>query len=284
MANAYATMANGGIHMTPKLYTKVVDQNGKDVLVQDTTAKRVMKDSTAYMLTDVLKGVVAPGGTASGYVKAGAMPIAGKTGNTNDDKDQWFVGYTPYYTIAAWNGYDSRRAIGARKIGSYPYTSVSLFNTVVNSITKGQAVKQFEKPNSIVTASVCRVSGLVPTDACRRDPRGDQTITDIFAAGTVPTATCNIHKIVKICSVTGLLANENDAHPVVEKSFITRDYVPNIKPRDWQYMLPTQTCNETKKEEKPVEEEKPGNGVGIYDKTNNSNKNNSGSNNTTKKP
>jgi len=242
MANAYSTIANGGIYMTPKLYTKVLDKNDKEVLKQDTTAKRVMKDSTAYMLTDCLQTVVKTG-TGAGIIKVGNMPVAGKTGNTDSDKDQWFIGYSPYYTIAAWNGYDDPRAIGYRSsVGAYPYTAMVVFNTVLNAISKGQTVKQFEKPASVITASVCRISGLVATDACRNDPRGDQTITDIFAVGSVPTKTCDIHKSVSICAQTGLLATAYC--PVkVTKSFITRDYVPVIKPRDWGFMIPTATCN-----------------------------------------
>jgi len=242
MANAYATIANGGIHMTPKLYTKVLDKNEKEVLKQDTTAKRVMKDSTAFMLTDCLQTVV-KSGTGAGTIRVGNMPVAGKTGNTDDDYDQWFIGYSPYYTIAAWNGYDTNKSIGYRNsVGAYPYTSMVVFNTVLNAISKNQPIKQFEKPATVVTASVCRISGLVATDACRNDPRGDQTNTDLFAVGSIPTKTCNIHKSVSICSETGLLATDFCPNPVT-KSFITRDYVPVIKPRDWGFMIPTATCN-----------------------------------------
>jgi len=242
MANAYSTIANGGIYMTPKLYTKVLDKNEKEVLKPDTAAKKVMKDSTAYLLTDCLQTVVKTG-TGAGTIKVGNMPVAGKTGNTDSDKDQWFIGYSPYYTIACWNGYDEPKAIGYRNsVGAYPYTSMVLFNTVLNAISKDKPIKQFEKPASVITASVCRISGLVATDACRNDPRGDQTNTDLFAIGSVPTKTCNIHKSVSICSETGLLATDFCPIPVT-KSFITRDYVPVIKPRDWGFMIPTSTCN-----------------------------------------
>ena len=241
MANAYATIANGGIYTQPKLYTKVVDKDDKEILKPDSVAKRVMKDSTAYMLIDSLVTVVRYG-TGAGSIRPGKMPVGGKTGNTDDDKDQWFIGFSPYYTIAAWNGYDDPKPIGWRTTGSYPYTSMVVFNTVMNAINAGLPVKQFEKPASIVNASVCRVSGLVATDACRNDPRGNQTITDIFAVGTIPTKTCDIHKEVTVCSETGLLATEFCPDPVT-RSFITRDYIPNVKPRDWGFMIPTTTCN-----------------------------------------
>lgn len=247
MANAYATIANGGVYIEPRLYTKITYSNGEDVIVNNINSKRVMKESTAFMLTSCLQDVV-KSGTAAGYVRLANMDVAGKTGNTNDDKDQWFCGFTPYYTIACWNGYDEvggksgSKAIGYRKIGSYPYTSVSLFNTVVNGISKGQTTKHFEAPDTVTKVELCKVSGLVATDACKNDPRGSQVASDYVAKDSIPTDTCNIHKTVKVCSQTGKIATEYCPN-TVEKSFITRDYVPNVKPLDWQYMAPTETCN-----------------------------------------
>lgn len=266
MANAYATIANGGLYIEPKLYTKVLDKDGNEVLTANSEAKRVMKDSTSYMLTSCLETVV-KSGTGAGSIRAtNGMPVAGKTGNTNDDKDQWFCGFTPYYTIACWNGYDDPpKAIGYRKIGSYPYTSMVLFNNVLNEISKGQTVKQFDRPSSVIEAALCRDSGLVATDACKTDQRGDRTLTDLVAKGSVPTATCTVHKRVKICKDTGKIASEY-CQNTEEKTFIIRDGEPQVKPSDWQYMLPKDTCDthtaETLKKEKEKE-----NQVNIYKDT-----------------
>ena len=293
MANAYATIANGGLYIEPKLYTKVVDKNGKELLTTTTEAKRVMKDSTAYMLTSCLQTVVT-GGTATGYIRAGNMPIAGKTGNTNDDKDQWFCGFTPYYTIACWNGYDDPKPIGYRTgtRTSYPYTSMRTFNSIVNAISAGKEVKQFERPASVINASVCRDSGLVATDACRTDPRGDRTINDMFASGTVPTATCTVHKKVKICNDTGKLAAEYCPN-TSEKSFISRDYEPATHPADWQYMVPTETCTvhttppvaekpkEEEKDDKDKDKDKDDNKVDVYGSGSSTNKPSSSTTTTT---
>ncbi len=239
MANAYATIANGGVYIKPKLYTKVLDRNDKEVLIKDSTAKKVMKDSTAYMLTNCLEEVIKTG-TAAGTVKTanGNIATAGKTGNTNDDYDQWFCGYTPYYTIACWNGYDQNKTINR----AYPYFCMRLFNTVMNSITTGKEAKQFDKPDSVTTAALCKTSGLVATDACRADPRGDQTGTDLVAKDSIPTDTCTVHKMVNICNVSGKVATEF-CPSTTSKSFITRDGNPAVKSRDWGYMLPSGTCD-----------------------------------------
>lgn len=263
MANAYATIANGGLYIKPKLYTKVLDRNDKELLVTSREPKRVMKDSTAYMLIDSLTTVV-KSGTAAGSVRVGSMPIAGKTGNTNDDKDQWFCGFSPYYTIACWNGYDDPKAINR----PYPYFCMRLFNTVMNSIHKDLPVKQFEMPSSVMQAALCRDSGLVATDSCRTDPRGDRTLTDLVAKGSVPTATCTVHKTITVCAESGKLPTQY-CPTTVGRSFITRDYIPDVKPSDWQYMAPTETCPI---HTKPVENNN-NNNVDIYDKDKDKDKN-----------
>ncbi len=233
MTGAYATFANGGMYKEPNLYTKVVDADGEIVLERKVSPKRVMKDSTAYMITDCLETVV-KSGTATSTRFNRNMAIAGKTGNTNDDKDQWFVGYTPYYTAAVWNGFDDPKPINR----PYPYTSMRVFTDVMKDIHAGLDNKQFTKPSSIVKASVCTVSGKTPTETCKS--YGTVT-TEIFASGTVPTDTCSIHKTATICTASGKVATE--FCPAVEdRAFITRTETPKVKPRDWSRMLVTDTC------------------------------------------
>lgn len=288
LCNAYATIANGGVYVEPKLYTKVTDKQGNIILTKESEVKRVMKDSTAYMLTSCLQSVVSAGGTAYGYVGVKNISVAGKTGETDSAKDQWFAGFTPYYTIACWNGYTKHEKVINR---GYPYPCVSLFNTVMNSICDGKAAASFTQPSSVIKATVCNVSGLVATDACKTDIRGTRETTDLFASGGVPTATCTIHKTAKICSVTNKLASQY-CKTTVDKSYITRDN-PNlsIKTTDWSAMLPTETCDTCKKlaeeeeakkkkeeeEKKKAEEEKKKKEE--EDKKNNKNNNNNNNNN-----
>lgn len=130
MANAYATIANNGIYNEPKFYTRVVDKEGNLILEADYSTKKVMNENTANMLKSCLQDVV-KWGTAYGYINLGNNFVAGKTGNTDGDVDQWFCGFSDNYTIACWNGYDQPKAINR----PYPYASVTLFNTVINGIT-----------------------------------------------------------------------------------------------------------------------------------------------------
>lgn len=243
VANAYATIANNGVHIEPRLYTKVEDRNGK-VVLDNTKAeeKRAMKDSTAYMLASCLSSVVKDqGGTAYGAVsiKNGTIECAGKTGNTNDDRDRWFCGFTPYYTIACWTGYDDNSVIGR----GYPYDSTKLFNTVMNAICQDKAAANFVQPDSVTSVELCKDSGKVPTDACRNDPRGSRVAKDLVAKDSIPTDTCTVHEMVNICTVTGKIASATC--PSTTRSVITRSYSPSqgAYPADWSYMKPSATCD-----------------------------------------
>ena len=254
MAAAYATMANGGVYVEPQFYTKVLDSDSKEVLVSKSKYTKVMSSATAYMLTDCLKSVVNSGtGTYARFSKK--IDIAGKTGNTNEDKDQWFIGYTPYYTMAVWNGYDDPRTIGSRKtLRTYPYTATAVFTDVMKEIHEGLKAATFTKPKEVVSAKICTVSGLVATDACKQDTR-NVVKSEIFASGKVPTDKCEVHKLVEVCSVSGDLPTDycHMYEDLKEISVITRE--KEAKTSDAKYVMPKDTC--TLHTTEPVVEEPP---------------------------
>jgi penicillin-binding protein 1A len=102
MADAYATLANGGSHYPTTIIDKVVFPDGRVDNLGDTPPKRVFTDGQAYAATQVLKQVITSGtGTAAGY----GCPAAGKTGTANDLANAWFVGYTPRMSTAVWVGF-----------------------------------------------------------------------------------------------------------------------------------------------------------------------------------
>jgi penicillin-binding protein 1A len=103
MADAYATLANGGLHYSPTIINSVTLPSGKKDSLLDTSPNRVFTQGEAYAGTQVLKTVIQDGtGTASNY----GCPAAGKTGTTSNYTDAWFVGYTPQLSTAVWVGYD----------------------------------------------------------------------------------------------------------------------------------------------------------------------------------
>lgn len=103
MAEAYGVLANGGVKVQPTAIIKIVDRNGQVVEENSIQEKRVVEEKDAAIITDMLESVIS-GGT--GGNAAIGRPAAGKTGTTDDEKDAWFVGYTPDLVAAVWIGDD----------------------------------------------------------------------------------------------------------------------------------------------------------------------------------
>ena len=158
---AYATIANNGTYIKPKLYTKVVDHDG-NVILDNTTPEthQVLQETTAFLLTDAMVDVVTVG--TGGSVNFGGMPIAGKTGTTSDYNDVWFSGYTPYYTATTWAGYDN--PYDSEKLSSSAEKNLAktLWRAVMSRIHEELPSESFYTPSGIVTATVCSRSGKLP--------------------------------------------------------------------------------------------------------------------------
>ena len=196
---AYACIANGGTYIKPKLYTKVLDHDGNIIL--DNTmpdSKQVIKETTAFLLTDAMVDVVTSG--TGGSVNFGNMAIAGKTGTTSDYNDVWFSGYTPYYTATTWAGFDNN----VKLTGDEKNLAKKLWRAVMSQIHADLPSESFSVPSGIVTATVCSRSGKLPiAGLC------DGTLrTEYFAEGTVPTETCDVHYAGQICQYSMLPARE----------------------------------------------------------------------------
>jgi penicillin-binding protein 1A len=117
-----------------------------------------------------------------------------------------------------------------------------MWGAIMKQIHDGLAYKDFEKPSGIVTASVCKDSGKIPTDLCANDPRGSQVISDMFIQGTVPTESCDIHVKALVDTATGKLANEYTPPGLaVEKIFIKRQYPVGDNVADYQYQIPMES-------------------------------------------
>jgi penicillin-binding protein 1A len=102
MSNAYATLANGGVHHDPTAITRVVFPNGDVDKPENNSGTRVISDGVAYTVAHVMEGTL-DFGTAAGYDLPGCT-AAGKTGTTEQQSDAWFVGYTPDVSTAVWTG------------------------------------------------------------------------------------------------------------------------------------------------------------------------------------
>lgn len=196
---AYACIANHGTYIKPKLYTKIVDHDGNIIL--DNTmpqAKQVIKETTAFLLTDAMVDVVTSG--TGGAVNFGGMAIAGKTGTTSDYNDVWFAGYTPYYTASTWTGFDNN----VKLVGEEKNLAKKLWRLVMARIHEDLPNESFPVPPGIVTATVCSRSGKIPiAGLC------DGTLrTEYFTEDTLPQETCDVHYAGQVCTYSHLPACE----------------------------------------------------------------------------
>ena len=215
MAAAYASFANDGVYNSPRLYTRVADSNEKTVMTNKPDSHVAMKETTSYFMNELLQGVVNSGtGTSA---KFPGMALAGKTGTTSDNYDRYFVGYSPYYCAAVWSGYKNNEKI--RYSGN---PSITMWKKVMQQVHAKLENKQFDKPTSGLTkVTVCADSGLLATNACAMDVRGNRVRTVEVAEGTAPTAFCNLHVIKNFCSVSGRLAGPNcPAEDIVQRAVL----------------------------------------------------------------
>lgn len=197
---AYASIANGGVYNEPILYTKITDHDGNVIIDKTATqqTRRVMKETTSFLLTSAMQDVVTSGTGAS--VNFGNMSIAGKTGTTTGYVDVWFAGYTPYYTASVWAGYDN--TLTTTRLNGSPEKRLArnLWRAVMSQVHAELPNESFPTPTGLVTATICTQSGKLPVPGlCNGTLR-----TEYFAEGTVPTTSCNVHYSGAICAYSAL--------------------------------------------------------------------------------
>ncbi|MGI6643612.1 MAG: transglycosylase domain-containing protein [Bacillota bacterium] len=187
MAVAYGCLSNRGIRVDPICILRVEDKNGS--ILEEHQSKRtlVMSEETAYLMTSMLEGALTESGGTGGAAYIG-RPCAGKTGTTSNWKDAWFCGYTPSCVGVVWIGFDQEKTMEQWKItgGSYP---ARIWREMMTVITEKQAPEPFKRPDTIVTASICNMSGLSPGPGCPEE----NIVLELFKKERVPNSPCTYH-------------------------------------------------------------------------------------------
>lgn len=204
MTEAYATFPNEGVYREARTYTKVTDASGVTILDNSQKSYVAMKDMTAWYITYMLQNTVEYGTGVPAQLNN--MTVAGKTGTTTSDYDRWFAGYTPYYTGVVWCGYDDPEEIVLTDSSTNP--AIVLWKRVMEQVHAKLPNREFAKPTNVVECAVCCDSGLLATDACYADPRGERIVKMQLSLYDVPTQSCDVHKMVDICKASGHVANE----------------------------------------------------------------------------
>ncbi|WP_114390498.1 penicillin-binding protein 1A [Notoacmeibacter marinus] len=198
MATAYSIMANGGKQVRPSLIDRIQDRYGKTVFKHDQRGcegcaaeqwsgqpepelidnrDQVLDPMTAYQITSMMEGV-AKRGTAAKLADIG-FTVAGKTGTTNDEKDAWFVGFTPDLVVALYLGYDKPRPMGKGSTGGG--LAVPIFKDFMSKAHEGKPNVDFKVPEGMLLIPIDRRSGMrVASNG------GGNVIIEAFKPGTGP--------------------------------------------------------------------------------------------------
>jgi penicillin-binding protein 1A len=211
MARAYAVFANGGREVTPIGITTIEDRNGRIIIdVEGETrisqrakgaSAQIISPQNAYLMNDLLQNVTKRGtlGAVSNYNKITEytdpatgkkymIPLAGKTGTTQNWADTWTVGYSPYYSCAVWFGFD----LPGNSLGVYQgggVTAGQAWADFMGAAHKGLPMKDFPRPDGIYEMTVCAKTGKMLTPFCN-----EGTITLSFKVGTGPDGYCDYHE------------------------------------------------------------------------------------------
>ncbi|MEF2095690.1 PBP1A family penicillin-binding protein [Bacillus sp. CFBP9009] len=199
LAGAYSSFGNNGIYNEPHSVKKIVLRD-KTTIKNKTESKPVMKDSTAFIVTDMLKSVMKePYGTGR-LANIPSLPVAGKTGSTNFTpeqraannipssgvKDSWMAGYTTNYTVAVWAGYDNASGEKMEYLGeSSQRIPKSIFKNLMEHMAQSKETKDFDQPDSVVKVGV--IKGSNPAVKANEYTPSSKITYEYYVKGHEPT-------------------------------------------------------------------------------------------------
>jgi penicillin-binding protein 1A len=217
MATAYCTIASDGIFHLPVSVTTVTTPD-KEVLADNRQVAgiRVMPDDIGALLIEMLTRVVKLGTGRSAMIEG--LPMAGKTGTTDDSRDAWFCGFTPDYTLAVWVGNDDHSRMDNVFGGGLPATLWRRSMLAVTELHKPSADFSCWTKGDYKRLRLCSVSGELATSGCKR------TYEDVFRCGVFPTTLCPLHHAIPKPEIT---PDEGETPADLE---LTPDPTPTLAP------------------------------------------------------
>ncbi len=215
MTAAYSIFPSGGSYTHPRMYTKVCANDGTVLLENKPEQTPVISQGTATVMTKILQNVVA-GGTAARITLDNRINIAGKTGSTNDNKDIYFCGFTPYYVGACWFGYDIPKdlgSVGNPAMLAWEKVMEKIHKKYFDAANNGTPLKTFDF-SSLQSNYVCLDSGMLPSTNCSIDVRTVTKGTSRIGVGYfykgngMPTTYCTVHVPVEWDPATNNMATD----------------------------------------------------------------------------
>jgi len=186
MTHAYATFAMKGIRFEPMFITIISDDKGRILEKNVENGEQVISPENAYLVTSAMTSVIEdPSGTGKKARSLG-LPLAGKTGTTDDYSDAWFMGYNPDVTVGVWVGHHTKKTIGRNATGAS--AALPIWIQFVDGIKQELVTARFTKPANVVTLPVDRMTGKRITNDCNCDK--DFQITEDYIRGMETIEIC----------------------------------------------------------------------------------------------
>ena len=196
MVRAYGCFANAGKLVNPVAILRIEDRNGVEIYKHVSKEQSVFDPNKINTLVDMLRGVVLHGTGTAAYLP---IPMAGKTGTTNDNKDAWFIGFTPTIVTATWVGNDDNREMPGVTGGLWP---AMMWHNYMQQAIVGRQITDFPRPQGLLEAKVCWAEGKLARPECPakqevEDPDSDKRIvrvtTEKYWVGHEPKELCTTH-------------------------------------------------------------------------------------------
>lgn len=240
LTTAYGALADGGVYHSSRSYVLVLDKDGEPLLTNESKGERVFSESTASLMTELLRGVTLEG-TAKSLTLDEIVDTAGKTGTSGEGRDKWFIGYTPYLLAGIWCGFDDgSTAVPSGAENSHLVIWDELMHRLHNEKIQDETPRHFTLSSELVRAVYCRDSGGVPCEGCRKDPRANRLAVGYFKKGSEPKTECHTHILVDYDFAGGGVAcplcPDGDVEKVGLISVTDRAFPKQIYVSDAQYV------------------------------------------------
>lgn len=222
MTEAFSVFSGEGEWREAISYLRLVDYKGRTVIYKEQKSRRVFKESTAKIMNQLLMNVTEDG-TARRITLKDKINTAGKTGTSGGNRDKSFIGYTPYYTAGIWCGYSDERGVG-----SLDKSHLEIWDEVMtdihSEISDREDLEEFST-EGLLYLPYCKDSGMLYTDTCIYDPRGNRCEYGYFTEDNQPRGKCNRHILCNYDSVTKAIAcNDCPEENIVKVALI---FVPD---------------------------------------------------------
>ena len=200
LTSAYTAFANGGVLQAPVFVLRVEDSEGRVIYRGESAGRRVLSESTAYLMASMLQDVVNHGTGYAARESGFALPAGGKTGTTDDHADAWFVGFTPHLAAGVWVGFDQPQEIMRRGFASV--VAVPAWAGFMKAATSGNKPEWLVQPAGVTHIRRCRASGGLATEYCELTGEVDD---DYVSIGRSPEI-CALHSATIIAAPESALA------------------------------------------------------------------------------